>query len=101
MVQSGNGVDLPAIHQLLTEVARRVVAIETRLDDHTKKLNELVGAVNQHSRKMDDLSAGFRELHRSVDQYHGAVIGHGIDLTQLDERVKRIEDHLQLGPTET
>ena len=66
----------------------------------TEKLNELVGVVNQHGRKMDDFSAGLRELRRSVDQYHGAVIGHGIDLTRLGERVKRIEDHLQLGPIE-
>jgi chromosome segregation ATPase len=99
-MQSGNGTDLPAVYQLLQEVAQRVVAIERRLDDHTLKLNELVTATNQHSRTVEDLSAGLRELRSSVDQYHGAVIGHGIDLTRLGERVNRIEDHLQLGPIE-
>ena len=64
-MQSGNGIDLAAIHQLLTEVAQtvrghseRFERIEARLDSHTEKLNELVAAVNRHSRKMDDLSAG-------------------------------------------
>ena len=99
-MQSGNGIDLAAVYQLLQDVAQRVVAIERRLDEHTLKLNELIAAVNQHSQQIDDLSAGLRELRTSVDQYHGAVLGHGIDLTRLGERVKRIEDHLELGPIE-
>ncbi len=106
-MQSGNGIDLAAIHQLLTEVAQtvrghseRFERIEARLDSHTEKLNELVAAVNRHSRKMDDLSASLGELRLGVQQYHSAVIGHGIELTGLAERVKRIEDHLHLGPVQ-
>jgi hypothetical protein len=54
--------------------------------------------LNEHSRKIDDLRAEVTELRLSVNQYHGAVIGHGIDLTQLSERVSRIEAHLKLNP---
>jgi uncharacterized coiled-coil protein SlyX len=111
-MQSGNGIDLAAIHQLLTEVAQRVGAIETRLDSHAQKLNELAVVVNDHTRKLDqlaavvnghtqkidDVAAGLRELRLTVYQYHEAVVGHGMSLTRLDERIQRIEEHLHLDP---
>ena len=95
-MQSGNGIDLAAVYQLLTEVARRIGAVETTLGSHTEKLNELAAVVNQHGRKIDDLAAGLTELRLTVHQYHSAVIGQGIKLTQLGERIKRIEAHLNL-----
>lgn len=114
MMQSGNGIDLAAIHQLLTGVAQRVVSIEKRLDDHTLKLNELTVAandhsgklealallLNQHGRKIDGLTNGLDELRATVREYHSSVVGHWISLDRVFERVKRIEDHLRLGPIE-
>ena len=121
-MQSGNGIDLAAIHQLLTEVARTVRGHGERFDridarlaahdgllnelvvtanDHTHKLDQLVAIVNEHRRRMDDLAAGLHELRLAVNQYHDAVIGHGIELTRLGERVKQIEAHLNLDPTAT
>src|SRR6185437_2826243 len=54
------------------------------LDDHTSKLNEVIGTVNEHSRRfdevavainsqgrrLDDIAAGVEELHGTVDTYH-------------------------------
>jgi ABC-type transporter Mla subunit MlaD len=120
MMQSGNGIDLAAIHHLLTEVAQtvrgqgeRLDRIETHLgaqdqvlnqlvavvNEHTRKLDQLVTIVNEHSRKIDDLAAGLNELRLAVNQYHDAAIGHGIEMTRLGERVTRIEAHLNLDTT--
>jgi predicted nucleic acid-binding Zn-ribbon protein len=93
-MQSGNGIDGSAIYALLQEVAQRIAAYDRRFD-------EIAEVLNEHSRKIDDLRAEVTELRLSVNQYHGAVIGHGIDLTRLTERVKRIEAHLSLDPTAT
>jgi hypothetical protein len=30
--------------------------------------------------------------------YHASVIGHGILISELDRRLRRIEDHLHLPP---
>ena len=119
-MQSGNGIDLAAIHRLLTEVAQTVRGhgvrfdrVEARFDgheqklnelvlsvnDHTRKLDELVAVVNEHSRKIDDLATGLNELRLAVGQYHDAVIGHGIELTRVGERVNRIEAYLKLDTT--
>jgi hypothetical protein len=46
VARSGNGIDLAAIYQLLTEISGR-------LDGNDLKLNELVGTVNEHTRRFD------------------------------------------------
>jgi hypothetical protein len=80
-MSSGNGIDLTAVHRLLTEVAQivrshseafvrvdgrfdrmdarfdrmdaRLDRSDGRLDAHEGKLNELVGAVNEQARRLD------------------------------------------------
>jgi archaellum component FlaC len=83
-MQSGNGVDLGAVYQLLSEVAQTV--------------RQYGGRFDHLERRLDDLEANLGELRMAVTQYHDAVIGHGIELTQLDERIKRIETDLNLEP---
>lgn len=123
---SGDGIDLAAVYQLLTEVATKVAAhdarfdridarldgIDTRLDQHDGKFNELIAAVNDHTRKidvltsiindhtrkLDDLAAGLDELRSTVNDYHQAVVGHGITITEHGRRIARIEAHLRLDP---
>jgi hypothetical protein len=125
-MKSGNGIDLAAVYQLLTEVAQRVGAIEGRLDshdrrfdridaclaDHTQKLNQLVITVNDHTRKLDglavivsehgrkidDLTAGLGELRLTVYDYHNSVVTQGILAGEFDERLKRLERQLNADP---
>jgi methyl-accepting chemotaxis protein len=104
-MQSGNGIDLAAIHQLLTEVAQTVRShserfeqIDHRFEQIDRRFDQVADVLNEHSRKIDDVAAGLRELRSTLYQYHEAVVGHGISLTRLDERVRRIEEHLALDP---
>lgn len=132
-MSSGNGVDIAAVYQLLTEVARTLAGHDRRFDgydlrfegydrrfdaqdrkldaqdrklneiigvvnDHTAKLNELAEIVNRHDRKLDDLTTDIAGLREAVTHYHATVLGHGILYSELDERVRRIERHLKLGP---
>ena len=73
-----NGPDIAAVYQLLTQVAR---------------------AVAGHDRKLDDLAAGLASLRDAVTHYHSSVLGHGMLISELDERVRRIERHLKLEST--
>jgi ABC-type transporter Mla subunit MlaD len=77
VAQSGNGVDLGTIYQLLSEVAetvrshsdqfarvnRRLDGVDVRLGEQSgvlnqqvEKLNELIATVNTHSRRFDDVA---------------------------------------------
>lgn len=104
-MQSGNGIDLAAVYQLLSEVAQTVRGHSERFDQierglkeivatvnrHGRTLDQLVSVVNDHSPKIDDLTAGLGELRLRVDQIHASVIGHGLDISEVTERLKLLE----------
>ena len=98
-MQTGNGIDLAAVYQLLTEVAQTVRGhsgrfdhIEARLGSHDRRFEAI-------DRKLGEMSADIAGLREAVTNYHASVLGHGIMLSELDERVRRIERHLNLEPT--
>ena len=39
-------------------------------------------------------------LRRAVIEYHSAVVGHGVIISELEERVRRLEQHLNLPSLE-
>jgi len=59
-------------------------------------LSGLKGIYRIKRAQLDDVAAGLSDLRAAVTNYHGAVLGHGIMLSELDERVRRIERHLKL-----
>ena len=62
------------VHSLRADVASDLVSLEKRLSEQI---------------------AGLR---RAVMEYHSTAIGHGVLFTELEERVRRIEQHLNLTP---
>jgi DNA repair ATPase RecN len=118
------GVDIAAVYQLLTEVARTVAGHDRKLDDiagrldrhdrrldsqdrklneiilvvnqHTAKLDELAAVVNRHDLRLQDLTTDVAGLRETLTHYHATVLGHGILYSELEERVRRIERHLRL-----
>src|SRR5271167_2965564 len=93
-----NGPDIPAVYQLLTQVARTVTGHDRKLDDLSTEVAELREVVAAHDRKLDDLTASLASLRDAVTHYHSSVLGHGLLISELDERVRRIERHLKLEP---
>ena len=45
-----------------------------------------------------DLSDQIIGLRRAVVEYHSAVIGHGVPISELEARVRRIEQRLEMPP---
>ena len=93
-----NGPDIAAVYQLLTQVARTVTGHDRKLDDLSAEVAGLREVVAAHDRKLDDLSSGLASLRDAVTHYHSSVLGHGLLISELDERVRRIERHLKLVP---
>jgi hypothetical protein len=60
------------VHSLRADVASDMLSLEKRLGDRIATLN------------------------RAVMEYHSSTIGHGVLYSEIDERVRRIEQHLQL-----
>jgi hypothetical protein len=111
-MSGGSGIDIAAVYQLLSQVARTVRDHTSILNDHTRVLNDhthqlaelkrdvggLTRDVNNLTRDVKDLTYGQTTLRQTLTEYHSSVIGHGILISHLEDRVRRIEHHLNLPP---
>jgi len=105
--------------QVLNSLTATVNQHSQILNDHSRLLNDLTTTVNQHSRilnehtrvlnehtvllhdqghRLGDIESGQAGLRQEVSLYHASVMGHGVLITELDHRVRRIEEHLHLPP---
>jgi septation ring formation regulator EzrA len=63
------------VRSLRADVASDLVSLEKRLGDQ------------------------MTSLRRSVMEYHSTTVGHGLLYSEIEERVRRIEQHLKLDPS--
>lgn len=40
-------------------------------------------------------------LNRAVMEYHSSAVGHGVLISEFEERLRRVEQHLKLSPGES
>ena len=67
------------VHSLRADVAADLVAMEARNDaEHKATRDQIVG------------------LRRAVVEYHSAVTGHGVLISELEARMRRVEQPLNL-----
>ena len=64
------------VNSLRADVASDMILMEKRLSDRISHVNS------------------------AVVQYHSTTVGHGVLIGELDERLRRVEQHLKLPPTE-
>lgn len=70
------------------ELKADIAALRT---DHGRKIDALAADVA-------DLRSQMTSMREALTQYHSSVIGHGLLITELDERLRRVERHLGLSP---
>ena len=69
------------IHSLRADVASDLLAMDARqAAEHKQTREQIVG------------------LRRAVVEYHTSVIGHGVLISELEARLRRVEQHLDLPP---
>jgi len=81
---SGNGVDLGAVYQAVLGVDADLRTVAADVRAQRTKLGDLDGKVDG--------------LRQAVTAYHATVLGHGILISGLDDRLRRVEQHLGLSP---
>ncbi len=54
--------------------------------------------LHDHGRRLADIESRQASLRQDVVQYHASVMERGILISELDHRVRRIEEHLHLPP---
>ncbi len=88
---------LELLRNIRADVARvdgKVDAVKVELQSEIQSLRADVAAdFVTVRREMSEQIAGLR---RAVVEYHSAVLGHGVLISELEARVRRIEQHLSL-----
>ena len=92
-------VNIEAVLSPLTvsaEALRSEMATKTELQSEIRTLRADVASDLLTTRK--ELSEQIVGLRRAVMDYHTSVIGHGALISDLDARLRRVEQHLNLPP---
>jgi hypothetical protein len=78
--------DLKAdMNSLRADVASDLLAMQAKSDA-------------EHKATRDTVRAQVDGIRRQVFEYHSSVIGHGMLISELEARVRRVEEHLDLPP---
>jgi capsule polysaccharide export protein KpsE/RkpR len=101
---SENGVDIGSMYQILVALSGKIGQIEVDLAQMKAELGQMKSAMVTKGDltamvTKADLAAMRDELRSEIRGYHAAVMGHGILISELDERVTRLEDHTGLHRT--
>jgi signal transduction histidine kinase len=90
-----NGGDIGAVYQAVQSLAGEVRSgfskVDARLTTVDTRLTKLESG-------QDDLRHGLDELRHTVTEYHSSVVGHGILISDLEARIRRLERHVGLPP---
>lgn len=98
-MSGGNGADMNAVVSMLQNVLSGQHEMRAEMRAEIRALREEHGRkLDDQGRKTDDLAGQVSNLRQAVTEYHASVLGHGILISHLDERVRRIEKHLNLPP---
>ena len=79
-----------------TDLAALEERIEHSVDSKINSLRADVASDLVLTRK--ELSEQIVGLRRAVVEYHSTTVGHGILISELEARVRRVEQHLNLPP---
>lgn len=79
-------VDIAAVFQLLGSVAA----------DVREMREELRGKADKSA--IAEVKHDVVSLRQTLTEYHASVLGHGVMISDLEDRVRRIERHLNLPP---
>ena len=69
---SGNGVDIGAVYQLLTQIAETLAGHDLKLDSIDRRLDGVEGRLDGVDHRLDDLTAGLAGLRQAVTEYHAS-----------------------------
>ncbi len=78
---------------------RKVMATKSDIADVRSEINSLRADVASDMLTLEKrLSDQISGLRRSVMEYHSSAVGHGVLLTEFEERLRRLEEHVGLTP---
>ena len=95
---------LHLLREMREEMATKSDIMQLRAEMATKQDLAQLRAEMATKRELADTRKELGEqivgLRRAVVEYHSAAIGHGILISDLEARLRRVEQHLNLTPSD-
>jgi formate-dependent nitrite reductase cytochrome c552 subunit len=104
---------LQILREMRADIARLDAKIDAKIDETKAELRSEMRSLRadvasdlmtfqakneaDNARTRKELGEQIAGLRRAVMEYHSSTIGHGALISELDARVRRIEQHLDLG----
>jgi predicted nucleic acid-binding Zn-ribbon protein len=85
-----NKADLELVHSEVTDLRSEVAEVKS---DMRSLRSDVASDLLSTRRELSEQIVGLR---RAVIDYHTSVIGHGVLISDLEARVRRVEQHLNL-----
>ena len=102
---SGNGTDMGSIVAMLQQLIATTQGFATAQDgmakilgEHSRKLDRLHHDVDLLRTDVNGMKADLTGLRQAGTEYPASVGGHGFLISELEDRIRRIETHLDLPP---
>jgi hypothetical protein len=84
------------------DIANLKNELKNDIADGRSEVNSLRADVASDLMTMEKrLSERINHVNRAVMEYHSSTIGHGVLYSDIDERLRRVEQHLKLPPSES
>jgi hypothetical protein len=88
---------LMLLREIRSEMATKKELAEVRDSVETLRADMTSDMISLEKR----LTERVNHLNRAVMQYHSSAVGHGVLISEFEERLLRVEQHLKLPPHET
>jgi len=98
----------------MTEPDNLVLVLLREMREDMKEMREIMATKDDIADVRSEMKSGFADvasdmillekrlsdqivgLRRAVMEYHSSTIGHGVLMTEMDDRLRRVEQHLNL-----
>jgi septal ring factor EnvC (AmiA/AmiB activator) len=83
-------------------VSKEVAGVQNDIADLSSDVKSLRADVASDLADVEKrLGDRIAHLNRAVMEYHPSAVGHDVLISEFEERLRRVEQHLKLPPTET
>ncbi len=89
------------VASLRSELKNDIAGVWSEVADVRSEVKSLRADVASDMMDMEKrLGDRITHLNRAVMEYHSSTIGHGVLISEFEDRLRRVEQHLKLSPTE-
>jgi outer membrane protein TolC len=94
---------LKLLREMRAEMATKddIARLDAKIDDTRSEVRSLAADVASDMLTLENrLGEQIAALRRAVMEYHSSAIGHGVLISEFEERLRKVEQRLDMSPSD-